>query len=45
MAKKTNTSQEESLEKKLWKASDKLHNNIETVEYNNKSFGLLGKDF
>lgn len=41
MAKKNNNSQEESLEKKLWKAADKLRKNMDAAEYKHVALGLI----
>jgi type I restriction enzyme M protein len=41
MAKTTKTDQEEPLEKKLWKAADKLRKNIDAAEYKHIVLGLI----
>ena len=41
MAKKNNSAQEESLEKKLWKAADKLRKNMDAAEYKHVVLGLI----
>jgi type I restriction enzyme M protein len=41
MAKKNNTSQEEPLEIKLWKAADKLRKNMDAAEYKHIVLGLI----
>jgi len=41
MAKKNNTIQEEPLEKKLWKAADKLRKNMDATEYKHVVLGLI----
>ena len=41
MAKKTKTEVEEPLEKKLWKAADKLRKNMDAAEYNHVALGLI----
>jgi type I restriction enzyme M protein len=41
MAKKINTEKEEPLEKKLWKAADKLRKNIDAAEYKHVALGLI----
>jgi len=39
--KKNNTTQEEPLEKKLWKAADKLRKNMDAAEYKHVVLGLI----
>ncbi len=41
MAKKDNNTQEEPLEKQLWKAADKLRKNIDAAEYKHIVLGLI----
>ncbi|MEI6050355.1 MAG: class I SAM-dependent DNA methyltransferase, partial [Bacteroidota bacterium] len=41
MAKKTKKEQEEPLEKKLWKAADKLRKNMDAAEYKHVVLGLI----
>ncbi len=41
MAKKTNNQTEEPLEKKLWKAADKLRKNMDAAEYKHIVLGLI----
>ncbi len=41
MAKKTKNEQEEPLEKKLWKAADKLRKNMDAAEYKHVVLGLI----
>lgn len=41
MAKTTKTEQEEPLEKKLWKAADKLRKNMDAAEYKHVALGLI----
>ncbi len=41
MAKTTKTEQEELLEKKLWRAADKLRKNIDAAEYKHIVLGLI----
>jgi type I restriction enzyme M protein len=41
MAKKTKETAEEPLEKKLWKAADKLRKNIDAAEYKHVVLGLI----
>ncbi|MBN2487728.1 MAG: SAM-dependent DNA methyltransferase [Methanosarcinaceae archaeon] len=41
MAKKNNITQEEPLEKQLWKAADKLRKNIDAAEYKHIVMGLI----
>jgi len=41
MAKQTKTEQEEPLEKKLWKAADKLRKNMDAAEYKHVALGLI----
>lgn len=41
MAKKTKREQEEPLEKKLWKAADKLRKNMDAAEYKHVALGLI----
>jgi type I restriction enzyme M protein len=41
MAKKDKTEQEEPLEKKLWKAADKLRKNMDAAEYKHVVLGLI----
>lgn len=41
MAKKTKIEQEEPLEKKLWKAADKLRKNMDAAEYKHVVLGLI----
>jgi len=41
MSKKLKTEQEESLEKKLWKAADKLRKNMDAAEYKHVVLGLI----
>lgn len=41
MAKKANTEKEEPLEKKLWKAADKLRKNMDAAEYKHVALGLI----
>lgn len=41
MAKATKSDQEEPLEKKLWKAADKLRKNINAAEYKHIVLGLI----
>ncbi|NLB27223.1 MAG: SAM-dependent DNA methyltransferase, partial [Bacteroidales bacterium] len=41
MAKKTKNNNEESLEKQLWKAADKLRKNIDAAEYKHVVLGLI----
>jgi type I restriction enzyme M protein len=41
MAKKVKTEQEEPLEKKLWKAADKLRKNMDAAEYKHVVLGLI----
>jgi type I restriction enzyme M protein len=41
MAKATKTDQEEPLEKKLWKAADKLRKNMDAAEYKHVALGLI----
>ena len=41
MAKKTKIEQEEPLEKKLWKAADKLRKNMDAAEYKHVALGLI----
>ena len=41
MVKKSNTTQEEPIEKQLWKAADKLIKNIDATEYKYIAMGLL----
>lgn len=41
MAKATKTEQEEPLEKKLWKAADKLRKNMDAAEYKHVVLGLI----
>lgn len=41
MAKKARTEQEEPLEKKLWKAADKLRKNMDAAEYKHVALGLI----
>lgn len=41
MAKKNNTTQEEPLEKKLWKTADKLRKNMDAAEYKHIVLGLI----
>jgi len=41
MAKTANTEQEEPLEKKLWKAADKLRKNMDAAEYKHVALGLI----
>ena len=41
MAKRNNSKQEESLEKKLWKAADKLRKNMDAAEYKHIALGLI----
>ena len=41
MAKKAKTEQEEPLEKKLWKAADKLRKNMDAAEYKHVALGLI----
>lgn len=41
MAKKVKIEQEEQLEKKLWKAADKLRKNMDAAEYKHVALGLI----
>ena len=41
MAKEKKTDQEEPLEKKLWKAADKLRKNMDAAEYKHVVLGLI----
>lgn len=41
MSRKTNSEIEEVLEKKLWKAADKLRKNIDAAEYKHIVLGLI----
>jgi type I restriction enzyme M protein len=41
MAKAIKEQQDEPLEKQLWKASDKLHKNIDAAEYKHVVLGLI----
>jgi type I restriction enzyme M protein len=41
MAKKNNSTQEEPLEKKLWKSADKLRKNMDAAEYKHIALGLI----
>jgi len=41
MAKNDNKTQEEPLEKQLWKAADKLRKNIDAAEYKHIVLGLI----
>jgi len=41
MAKKAKEEKEEPLEKKLWKAADKLRKNIDATEYKHVVFSLI----
>lgn len=41
MAKKVKAEQEEPLEKKLWKAADKLRKNMDAAEYKHVALGLI----
>jgi type I restriction enzyme M protein len=41
MAKIKNVEQEEPLQKKLWKAADKLRNNMDAAEYKHVVLGLI----
>ena len=41
MAKNSNNTQEEPLEKQLWKAADKLRKNIDAAEYKHIVLGLI----
>jgi len=41
MTKKTTSEQEEPLEKKLWKAADKLRKNMDAAEYKHVALGLI----
>jgi type I restriction enzyme M protein len=41
MPKKNNTTQEEPLEKKLWKTADKLRKNMDAAEYKHVVLGLI----
>jgi type I restriction enzyme M protein len=41
MAKEKKTEQEEPLEKKLWKAADKLRKNMDAAEYKHVALGLI----
>lgn len=41
MAKNTKVEQEEPLEKKLWKAADKLRKNMDAAEYKHVALGLI----
>ncbi len=41
MAKKINSTQEEPLEIKLWKAADKLRKNMDAAEYKHIVLGLI----
>jgi type I restriction enzyme M protein len=41
MPKTIKTEQEEALEKKLWKAADKLRKNIDAAEYKHIVLGLI----
>ncbi|PJA97213.1 MAG: hypothetical protein CO129_02410 [Ignavibacteriales bacterium CG_4_9_14_3_um_filter_34_10] len=41
MAKKNNTTQEEPIEKKLWKTADKLRKNMDAAEYKHVVLGLI----
>ena len=41
MTKQTKTEQEEPLEKKLWKAADKLRKNMDAAEYKHVALGLI----
>ena len=41
MAKKTKEIQDEPLEKKLWKAADKLRKNMDAAEYKHVVLGLI----
>ena len=41
MAKTAKTEQEEPLEKKLWKAADKLRKNMDAAEYKHVALGLI----
>ncbi|MES2558387.1 MAG: class I SAM-dependent DNA methyltransferase [Bacteroidota bacterium] len=41
MAKKAKQEQEEALEKKLWKAADKLRKNMDAAEYKHVALGLI----
>jgi type I restriction enzyme M protein len=41
MARKTKTEQDEPLEKKLWKAADKLRKNMDAAEYKHVVLGLI----
>ena len=41
MPKTKKVEQEESLEKKLWKAADKLRKNIDAAEYKHIVLGLI----
>ncbi len=41
MAKKNNSTQEEPLEKKLWKTADKLRKNMDAAEYKHVVLGLI----
>ncbi|HMG13834.1 MAG TPA: type I restriction-modification system subunit M N-terminal domain-containing protein [Saprospiraceae bacterium] len=41
MAKSTKADQEEPLEKKLWKAADKLRKNMDAAEYKHVALGLI----
>ena len=41
MAKTLKAEQEEPLEKKLWKAADKLRKNIDAAEYKHIVLGLI----
>ena len=41
MSKKTTQAPEEPLEKKLWKAADKLRKNMDAAEYKHVALGLI----
>ena len=41
MANKAKTEKEESLEKKMWKAADKLRKNMDAAEYKHIVLGLI----
>jgi len=41
MVQKNNNTQEEPLEKQLWKAADKLRKNIDAAEYKHIVLGLI----
>ena len=41
MAKATKQEAEETLEKKLWKAADKLRKNMDAAEYKHVALGLI----